>query len=235
MARRLFFVPEVRNGAAELRGEEAKHLTRVLRVEPGQTYQLSDNRFLYEGRVDAAHKELVRFLITAKHPVEPPSCEITLCAALIKFDHFEWLVEKATELGVSRIVPVQATRSERGLERAAIKRVDRWRKIALEASQQSRRPLLPVIADAVEFGEILALEADARFMADEEGGTPFATAIPDRAARIAILVGPEGGWTEEERASAQGRWTRVSLSPNILRAETAATAALAIACNRLLI
>ena len=82
--------------------------------------------------------------------------EIILCAALVKFDHFEWMIEKATELGVAEIVPVEAVRSDKGLEKAAQKRLERWRRIALEASQQARRAFLPVVSEPVAFDEILA-------------------------------------------------------------------------------
>jgi len=233
MARRLFFVPEVRNGSAELSGDDAKHLTRVLRVEPGQTYQISDNHSLYLAEVSEAHKERVRFRILERQPAQPPQTEITLCAALIKFDHFEWMIEKATELGVSRIVPVEATRSERGLERAAVKRVERWRKIALESSQQSRRPFLPVVEEPAGFAEAVRIQAEVRLFADEEGGEPISRAIPPGTGSVAILIGPEGGWTAEER-SVVTEWKRVSLGSHVLRAETAAIAALTVIVNNLL-
>lgn len=228
MARRLFFVPEVHSGKAELRGDDAKHLTRVLRVERGQTYQISDNQSLYLAEVDTAHKELVSFHVVEKMEVARPKVEIALCVALIKFDHFEWMIEKATELGVTRIIPVEATRSEKGLERAAIKRVERWRKIALEASQQSRRVFLPEVTDPIDIEKALSIEAECRLIADEEGGVPVLSAIPKEVDSIAILIGPEGGWTDSERSSASSSWTSVSLSPSILRAETAAISALAI-------
>ena len=131
---------EVRNGQAEIAGDEARHLTRVLRVEAGQRYEISDNRNVYLAEIETARKEHVLFRTIEKLPPPAPPC-FELCAALIKFDHFEWMIEKATELGVTEIVPVEATRSERGLEKAAAKRVERWRRIALEASQQSRRAL----------------------------------------------------------------------------------------------
>lgn len=233
MARRLFFVPEVHSGFAELEGEDAKHLTRVLRVEPGQVYQISDNHSLYLAEVDAAHKERVKFRIVEKLGTPPPSTPITLFAALIKFDHFEWMVEKATELGVSRIVPMIATRSERGLDRAAEKRVERWRKIALEASQQSRRPRLPEIDDAVRFEDALAIEAEVRLFADEEGGVSIFSALPPNAASVSIMIGPEGGWTDHER-QLTAAWTCVTLGRHVLRAETAAIAALASVVTRLL-
>lgn len=234
MARRLFFVPEVHSGFAELRGDDAKHLTRVLRVERGEVYQISDNRGLYLAEVDAAHKELVSFRVVEKLAVPDPKAEITLCAALIKFDHFEWMVEKATELGVARIVPVIATRTEKGLDRATEKRIDRWRRIALEASQQSRRPRLPEIAPATPLVEALEAPAEARLFADEDGGVPLLEALTPGTASAAILIGPEGGWTSAEREAAAG-WTQVSLGPNVLRAETAAIAALSAVGMRLLV
>lgn len=226
MARRLFFVPEVRHGAAELRGDDARHLTRVLRVERGELYQISDNHGLYLAEVEAAHRELVSFRVVEKLAAPEPKAAITLCAALIKFDHFEWMIEKATELGVTRIVPVVAARSEKGLDRAAEKRIERWRRIALEASQQSRRPRLPEVFRPVSFREALATEAAVRLFCDEEGGAPLLEGLKPGFSSAAFLTGPEGGWTQQEREAAR-EWTRVSLGPNVLRAETAALAALA--------
>lgn len=233
MARRLFFVPEVHSGVAELRGDDAKHLTRVLRVERGQRYQLSDNRSLYLAEVAAAHKELVSFRILETLPAPAPAAEITLAAALIKFDHFEWMIEKATELGAARIVPVIAARTEKGLDRAAEKRIERWRRIALEASQQSRRPRLPEIARPVRFLAALEIEAEVRLFCDEAGGAPLLDVLRPGLDSAAILIGPEGGWTDGEREAAAA-WRRVRLGPQVLRAETAAIAALSAIGMRLL-
>ena len=238
--RRRFFVDQVRNGHAEISGEDARHLTRVLRVETGQRYELSDNRNVYLAEVETARKEHVVFRTLETMPPEEPDVRITLCASLIKFDHFEWMIEKATELGVAEIVPVECTRSERGLERAASKRLERWRKIAVEASQQSRRASLPKIYEPIELTQVLARPADCRFVLDEErGGTPLSSALPSQRASsdaVAVLVGPEGGWTETERAGfAAAGWTRVTLGPLILRAETAAIAALAVVRNAWLV
>src|SRR5882724_3165679 len=102
--RRRFFVEEVRSGKAEISGDDARHLTRVLRVEPGQRYELSDNRSVYLAEVETARKEHVVFRTVEKLESPAPSVEVILCAALIKFDHFEWMIEKATELGVAEIV-----------------------------------------------------------------------------------------------------------------------------------
>src|ERR1700722_5849092 len=157
--RRRFFVDEVRNGKAQIEGDDARHLTRVLRVEAGQRYEISDNRNVYLAEIETARKEHVMFRTLEKLEAPAPAPTLILCAALIKFDHFEWMIEKATELGVSEIVPVETVRSERGLERAAHKRVERWRRIALEASQQARRAFLPEVSEPEPLRAALVREA----------------------------------------------------------------------------
>jgi len=233
MARRRFFVDEVRGGRAQILGDDAHHLTRVLRVETGQKYEISDNQSVYLAQIEAARKDLVSFSVLEKlGSIETP-LPIAIVAALIKFDRFEWLVEKATELGVDSIVPCMADRSEKGLDRAAGKRVSRWRKIAREASEQSRRARLPDIADPVSFAEALANDASVKLALEEQtGAAPLLAALPtDWTAErgVAMLVGPEGGWTDRERSAFQASaWTPVSLGNTVLRAETAAIAGLAI-------
>ena len=227
--RRRFFVDEVRNGQAEINGEDARHLTRVLRVEPGQRYEISDNRNVYLAEIETARKERVVFRTLEKLEAPPLPLRIVLCAALIKFDRFEWMIEKATELGVAEIVPVETILSERGLERAAHKRVERWRRIAVEASQQSRRANLPEVHEPASFKDALSWEANYRYALDENPGGTSLARTHSATDTIALLIGPEGGWTEEERAAfTESGWTRVSLGPLILRAETAAIAALAV-------
>jgi 16S rRNA (uracil1498-N3)-methyltransferase len=233
MARRRFFVDEVRKGAAEIDGEQAQHLTRVLRVEAGQRYEISDNSSVYIAEIETARKDRVVFRTVEKVELHPPPVRMILFAALIKFDHFEWIVEKSTELGVETIVPFASARTERGLERAAEKRVERWRKIALEASQQSRRDRLPEVDDPSTFESVIGRNADYRFALDEQPKTPaILSCLPkERRAEdsVAFMLGPEGGWTDDERSRFLfAGWNPVSLGPQILRAETAATAALAI-------
>ncbi len=231
MARRLFFVPWVRGGKAELRGDDAQHLTRVLRVERGQVYQIADGSgAVYLAEVTQAHKGLVEFDVRERQPEPAPLPDVTLLAALVKFDAFEWMIEKATELGAARIVPVLAARSEHGLERAVGKKLERWRKIALEASQQSRRVTVPDIGEPIAFSAALAWDTASRLFANEAGGTSLID-VPLQAP-AAVLIGPEGGWTSEEREAASN-WTQISLGPLILRAETAASTALAIVTARL--
>jgi len=230
--RRRFFVDHVRNGHAEIAGDDARHLTRVLRVEAGQRYEISDNRAVYLAEIETAHKEQVIFRTLEKLPVIEPPVRMILCAAIVKFDHFEWMIEKATELGVARIVPMISVRTERGLDKAAPKRLERWRRIGLEASQQSRRAHLPEIGEPAIWRDALATEAAYRYALDENTTRPLPAMFPEsRRANdsVALLIGPEGGWTEEERSefTAAG-WTPASLGPSILRAETAALAALAV-------
>jgi 16S rRNA (uracil1498-N3)-methyltransferase len=233
MARRRFFVSEVRNGAAELHGEEAEHLVRVLRAEVGQIYEISDNRQLYLAEIEVARKTLLSFKVLEKLPEPETTVEIVLGAALIKFDRFEWLVEKATELGVTAIQPFDAVRTERGLSQAAVKRQSRWEKIALEASQQARRLRLPELLPVARFGEAVAIDANIKLLLDENAeappillGLPAEKVVTDR---VALMLGPEGGWTEDERTQAiAAGWKPCSLGNTILRAETAAIAGIAI-------
>jgi 16S rRNA (uracil1498-N3)-methyltransferase len=232
MARRRFFVPQVRRGTAELTGDDAEHLVRVLRAEVGQVYEISDNSSLYLAEVETARKSLVAFKVLEELPLPPPEAGIVLVAALIKFDRFEWMVEKATELGVTEIRPFEATRSERGLMQAAVKRRSRWEKIAQEASQQARRVRLPSIAEAVSFRDATDLDVSVKLLLDEESDVAIGKCFPEmrRATdRIALLLGPEGGFTNEERDKASAsRWRSCSLGGTILRAETAAAAAVAV-------
>jgi len=246
MARRRFFVDAQHDGLAELHGEEARHLTRVLRVEPGQQYEISDNHAAYLAEIAEARGERVVFRIVEPIPAPDPVVSITLLASIVKFDRFEWIVEKSTELGVERIVPVAATRSEKGLFEASGKRTERWLRIARESSQQSRRVRMPGILPAVRFERAVHLEydigetAEYRCFLDEGFGgeaqaPPLLATLPaQRAAtdHIAVLLGPEGGWTDAERQLAMAAgWRAASLGPNILRTETAAVAALAILAN----
>ena len=218
-----------------MRGDDARHLTRVLRVEAGQRFEITDNQSAYLAEVEEARGERVRFRIVEPIDTVPPPVRITLCAALIKFDRFEWIIEKATELGVDRILPVEAARSEKGLYDASRKRSERWARIARESSQQSRRVRSPEILPAARFDAALQTAADHRFFLDEASPPPLLKLLPETrsaADRVAVLTGPEGGWLESERtAAAAGGWKPASLGPLILRAETAAGAALAVLVN----
>jgi 16S rRNA (uracil1498-N3)-methyltransferase len=239
MARRRFFVPEVRRGMAELTGTDAEHLVRVLRAEVGQVYELSDNLAVYLAEITTARKSIVSFKIMEQLAAPRQIAKVFLFPALFKFDRFEWMMEKATELGADVIQPFVATRSERGLAEAAKKRVERWQKIAVEASQQSRRARLPEVAVPVrlkEMVETFTQQLTAKFLLDEAESAPpilsvieqsFAERTPSQS--VGLILGPEGGWTEEEIVQlAAGGWKSCSLGLTTLRAETAAISGLAV-------
>jgi len=228
MARRRFFVDAIQSGRAHIGGADAHHLTRVLRVEAGQLFEISDNRNVYLAEVDKAHKDLVSFSVREPIAVPAPLVRTTLLVALIRFERFELILEKATELGVERMIPVRAERSEKGLQQAVEKRLPRWQRIVREASEQSRRVTMPQIAAPATTFEI---DIPYRYVLDEAASTPLFSILPsDRRAgdRVALLVGPEGGWTGREREQFSATWHSASLGPQILRAETAAIAALAV-------
>src|ERR1700752_2306841 len=143
--RRRFFVEKFDEQRAVMEGEAAHHLGRVLRAQVGQLYELSDGASVWLARIENVGRESVEFQLVEKLPVSVPQLNTTLLLSVVKFDAFEWALEKATELSVSRIVPLAAARSEKALLAAAIKRSERWKKILHESSQQSRRVRLPVL------------------------------------------------------------------------------------------
>jgi 16S rRNA (uracil1498-N3)-methyltransferase len=184
MARRRFFVHEIHHGRAELTGEDAYHLSRVLRVDAGQRFEISDNRRVYLSEVVTARKDHIVFSVIEELPVAAPPVSLTLLISLIKFDRLEWILEKATELGVERIVPVIAALSGKGLDKAAAKRLARWRKILLESSQQARRARLPDLDGPVSFEQATSASAGYRYFLEEEAGTPpIQLALPEAARR----------------------------------------------------
>src|ERR1700676_1517192 len=142
--RRRFFVEKFQNGGAVLQGEPGHHLSRVLRAEPGQLYELSDGEAVWLARTEDIGRDSVEFALVERLPVLSPSLHITLLLAIVKFDRFEWAIEKATELGADEIVPLAAERSEKGLIAASAKRAARWKRILLESAQQARRVRMPV-------------------------------------------------------------------------------------------
>jgi 16S rRNA (uracil1498-N3)-methyltransferase len=247
MTRRRWIADAWTATTASLTGEQAEHLARVLRASPGQVYDVVAGGFLHRAEIisvrSASAGQTAEVLFTLQEELESDSAlPLLLLLAVFKFDHMEWAIEKATELGVSRITPVLARRTEKHLAQASTKRAERWRRIALEASKQSRRTTLPEITDPIALKEALGQTASpVRILLSEtEQFTSIAAALQqhssttDSALTHALAIGPEGGWTQEEMALfAQHEWQPVTLGPRILRAETAAIAAIAILSSHL--
>lgn len=218
---------------AALTGDQATHLARVLRAEPGQIYDLVAGGFLHRAEIRTAAADRVTFTLYEELEADA-ALPLHLLLAVFKFDHFEWAIEKATELGVARITPILARRTEKHLAQAAAKRSDRWRRIALEASKQSRRTVVPEIADPLPLKAALAaITATTRILLSEvEQSTPLLATLQSGASDVALAIGPEGGWTPDEiDLFTVAGWQPVTLGPRILRAETAAVAAVAIAAS----
>ncbi len=235
--RRRFFVEHFDSNSASLRGDAADHLGRVLRAEPGQMYELSDGRVVWLGRVrrvalSKSGSSEIEFELVEPVPAREPAVRIHLLLSIVKFDRFEWSLEKATELGVSWITPLAAERTDRPLLAAAGKRQARWEKIVLESSQQCRRLSPPVLHPPLRSAEAFARSTEELkiLLCERPNTTHIRDVLRNATARDAALaIGPEGGWTDAELASARGaEFVETSLGENILRAETAVITGLAI-------
>ncbi len=225
----MFYSSEVRAGRAVISGQSAEHLRRVLRVEAGQKYELSDGARLYLAEIAGFGPGTVEFRILEELSARRPGASMVLYAALVKFDRFEWLIEKAAELGAGRVVPVVTARTEAGLEKAAIQRLPRWNRIAEESGQQCRRIRALNVEAPLELAEVLRADHVQRVLLDEGGAAPLLTVLRSTPGEIALLTGPEGGWTPPERAAALAAgWTPAALGEQILRSETAALASLSL-------
>lgn len=244
MTRRRWIADTWTETTAALTGDQAVHLARVLRAQPGQIFDVVANGFLHRAEVTSVTEREVTLLLHEELEAEA-ALPVHMLLAVFKFDHYEWGIEKATELGAARITPILARRTEKHLAQAAPKRVERWRKIVREASQQSRRSDVPEVDDPQPLKLALpSVEASRKLLlAETEQDNTIAAALSAEhvpgeqqaaATNVAFAIGPEGGWTPEEmHLFTQSDWRHVTLGPRILRAETAAIAALSI-CSALL-
>lgn len=237
--RRRFFVDRFDADTAALRGEAAEHLGRVLRAEPGQLCELSDGNSVWLGRVERVAlskrgENRVEFALVEHIPAREPWLQLHLLMAIVKFDRFEWCLEKATELGVTEIIPLAAARTDKPLVAAAGKRHARWERIVFESAQQARRLRPPAlggeaaIRPAAAFGQSTApLKI---LFSERREAKPLREVLRGaKGSSAALAIGPEGGWTDDEIGSAHSAgFIETSLGENILRTETAVLAALAI-------
>jgi 16S rRNA (uracil1498-N3)-methyltransferase len=234
MTRRRWIADEVAGNRAALTGAHAEHLSRVLRVRLGQQFDIACESVVRHGTVVAIGEGRVEFELGDEVP-SSGSLAITLALAIFRFDRMEWAIEKCTELGVERIIPVIAQRSEPHLASAAHKRIERWERVARQAAEQSRRAGPPVLSQPITLKGLVDLPATARIVLSEsEREVTLRDAVSSSPDDVILAVGPEGGWTqtEEELFRAAG-WTSASLGSTILRAETAAIAAVAIVLAQL--
>ncbi|MEP6706259.1 MAG: 16S rRNA (uracil(1498)-N(3))-methyltransferase [Pyrinomonadaceae bacterium] len=241
MTRRRFYAPAsafaANRESGTVAGDEARHLLDVLRLGRG------DEVFVFDGQgreyrcvVGEVERGSAHFNVIEE--VEPGSSEsplkLTLAVALLKGEKFDLVVQKTTELGVTRIVPLKTTRADVRLPDSAEarKRVTRWQRIALEAAKQSGRAFVPQVAAPIEFSLWLRSNesiSEQRMMFSERGGAPLWETIshwPAKPGTITALVGSEGGWADDELEQARETGCQIiTLGGRTLRAETAAIAA----------
>lgn len=227
-------------GAVTLDGEAFHHLCRVLRLKEGdRLYALDGQGMLFHVTLDSVSKDRAQGHVTGSEPAggEPP-VPITLAAAIPKGERWEWILQKATELGVSRILPLMTSRTVVQIDpRKAQDKQARWQKIVLEAAEQCERGRVPEVMMPLTWNAFLkaaAAEASPSHLVLaclERSGEPMPRVLgaAPRPEAITVLVGPEGGFspTESDDALALGA-KGISLGSRILRAETASLAVLAM-------
>jgi 16S rRNA (uracil1498-N3)-methyltransferase len=251
MTRRRWIADTWDDATAALHGDQAQHLSRVLRAQPGMEFDVIAGGRAYLARIASVDRDSVHF--TLLHELETEAAlPVTLLLSVFKFDRMEWAIEKAVELGCGRIIPILAERTEKHLAQAAQKRAERWRRLALEAAKQSRRSDLPEIGEPTRLAEIRAVDQPATrqqnslpegvtasrplriLLSETEEDQPLLRILQRNASQaeaggIMLAVGPEGGWTAAEVALfTRAGWHSASLGPRILRVETAVIAALAV-------
>jgi 16S rRNA (uracil1498-N3)-methyltransferase len=231
MTRRRWIADEVSGTRAVLTGAHAEHLSRVLRARVGQEFDITTGNEVRRGRVMAITHDRVEFEL-GEFVSAPVAVQVTVVLSIFKFDRMEWAIEKCTELGATRIVPVIARRTETHLASAAAKRVDRWRRIALQAAEQSRRVSPPEISDPLKLKDAAALPGSLRIVLSESETSVMLKDVlrpPADLSAVVLALGPEGGWADDELEMFQeAGWISASLGNTILRAETAAIASLAV-------
>lgn len=232
MTRRRWTADEISENRAFLTGDHARHLANVLRAKVGQEFDIATGGEVRRGSVVHVDRERVEFEL-GEVLAEAASAIVTVAISIFKFDRMEWAIEKCTELGVARIIPVIAARTEKRLAAAAKNRVERWRRIAQQAAEQSRRVSAPELAEPTKLDDVLTLEAGVRIVLSEaERNLELRNAVQEGADSVVLAFGPEGGWKEQELMDfGRAGWVSASLGQTILRAETAVIAAVAVCAS----
>ena len=248
MTRRRWIADEVAGNTAVLTGEHASHLSRVLRAKVGQEFDIAVDGRVQRGTVTSISDDRVEFALGQEQSAKTGP-QLTLVLSIFKFDRMEWAIEKCTEIGVARLIPLVARRTDAHLAAAAVKRRERWERIARQASEQSRRIAPPEISAPTKLSQLAVVVAGGApalpgiALAESGENVPLRDVIGARigcrqsaesttASRLTLTVGPEGGWSDEElRWFRESGWAFASLGDTILRAETAAIVASAIALD----
>lgn len=232
MTRRRWIADRVAGERAYLLGANASHLARVLRAKAGQQFDIAIGDAVRVGTIVSITPDDVEFALGSEVEGELLP-EIHVVLSIFKFDRLEWAIEKLTELGVANLMFAVARRTEPHLAKAAEKRVERWRKLAHEATQQARRSSVPQISNPAPLKQvILEPKGQGIVLSEKERKLTLKSALSSTAPPLTLALGPEGGWTEEELQIFQERgWASASLGVTILRAETAAITAVAIAMS----
>lgn len=230
---RFFISEQPENGLLTLHGEDAHHAGRVLRLRPGEAVTLCDGAGTdYDCVIETVEKEVVACRVQCSHPAETePRQRFTLCMALPKGDKMDFIVQKAVELGVHEIIPYVSKNCVSRPDKTD-KKVDRWRRIALEAAKQCGRGCLPQVEAVVTVEQAVERAAQcetALFFYENERETGLHDALSGGVGEtVSLMIGPEGGFAPEEvKMAAQAGLRSVSLGTRILRCETAPIAALA--------
>jgi 16S rRNA (uracil1498-N3)-methyltransferase len=248
MTRRRWIADEVHGDTATLTGEHAFHLSRVLRAQVGQEFDIATGHAVRHGRITSISEDRVEFAL-GEELAGKSSAQLTLVLSIFKFDRMEWAIEKCTELGVARIIPLIARRTDSHLAAAASKRHERWQRMVRQAAEQSRRAAPPEITLPIKLKELGGGNSPAATRAADTSARKIVLAESDTTSRlrelldsgsgdgpseVILAIGPEGGWAEDELKWFQkSGWTAASLGGTILRAETAAIVATALALDAL--
>jgi 16S rRNA (uracil1498-N3)-methyltransferase len=255
MTRRRWIADETNGNTAALLGDHAIHLARVLRAEIGQEFDIATGSSVRRGTITAVSDTRVDFALGDELPTTRLP-DLTLALAIFKFDRMEWAIEKCTELGVKRIIPIVAQRTDSHLAAVAAKRRERWQRLALQASEQSRRTSPPEITVPIKLkdlcsagappavGQASLRQAQGKLspapvegkivLAESKNDIRLRDVLTDRPSPLTLAIGPEGGWTADElQWFLRSGWASASLGDTILRAETAAIIATALALDAL--
>jgi 16S rRNA (uracil1498-N3)-methyltransferase len=239
MTRRRWIADDWDEHTASLKGEQAAHLIRVLRAQAGMECDMVAGDRVWRAVISGVSGDAVRFTLLSEVKADP-ALPVTVLLSIFKFDRMEWIIEKATELGAQRFIPMTARRSEKHLAQAAPARVERWRRLAREAAKQSRRSDVPVVEDVISLKSAVNIRPAhpglSLLLAEQERSQTLHATLQAALQQptmenpaVHFAVGPEGGWAAEEEALFQSEgWQSVSLGPRILRAETAGITAMAV-------